>query len=271
MQHLVAALQRQVGDDTHQIGIAAAFADAVDGPLHLSRPAGRPPARELATATSQSLWQWMPSSTRRRRRASSTAGRDLLRQRAAVGVAQDDHRRPGVLGGPQRLQGVVAVAAQPVEEVLGVVKHLAPGRLAVGHGVGDHVQVFFQADVQHLADLHVPRLADDGDDRRAGVEQRLEAHVLGGADPLAPRHAEGRDPGVLQRQLAHLLEILEVLGVGQRIAALDEVDAEFVEAAGDVELVHEGEVDALALAAVTKGRVVDGDARHGAVLAKKKP
>ena len=66
------------------------------------------------------------------------------------------------------------------------------------------------------------------------VEQRLEADVLGGADALAPRHAEGGDAGVAQRQLADLLEILEVLGVGERIAALDEIDAQFVEPAGDV-------------------------------------
>ena len=66
----------------------------------------------------------------------------------------------------------------------------------------------------------------------------------------------------LQRQLADLLEILEVLGVGERIAALDEIDAQFVEPAGDEQLVLQREVDAFALAAVAQRGVVDVDACH---------
>ena len=72
-----------------------------------------------------------------------------------------------------------------------------------------------------------------------------------------------------QRQLADFLEILEVLGIGQRIAALDEIDAQLVEPLGDVQLVLQGEVDALALAAVAQGGVVDVDACHGGPATKK--
>ena len=50
---------------------------------------------------------------------------------------------------------------------------------------------------------------------------------------LAAGHAEGGDLGVLERQLADVLEVLEVLRVRERIAALDEVDAELVEPARD--------------------------------------
>src|SRR5207302_1724124 len=39
-EHVVAALQRQVGDDADQIDVAAALADAVDRALHLRRPLG---------------------------------------------------------------------------------------------------------------------------------------------------------------------------------------------------------------------------------------
>ena len=81
-------------------------------------------------------------------------------------------------------------------------------------------------------------------------------------DVLAAGHAEGGDLGVLQRQLADLLEVLGVLGVGERIAALDVVDAQLVEPARDEQLVLEREVDALALAAVAQRRVVDLDACH---------
>src|SRR5581483_9776167 len=98
---------------------------------------------------------------------------------------------------------------------------------------------------------------------------RLEAGVGGGGDALAARHAESGDLGVLERQLADLLEVLEVLGVGQRVAALDEVDAEVVEALRDVELVAQREVDALALAAVAQRRVVEVDACHVGPATKK--
>ena len=104
---------------------------------------------------------------------------------------------------------------------------------------------------------------------RLGVEQRLEAGILGRRYALAARHAEGGDPGVTQRQLADFLEILEVLGIGERITALDEVHAQLVEAARDVQLVLQGEVDALALAAVPQGRVVNVDACHACFRNKK--
>ena len=61
-----------------------------------------------------------------------------------------------------------------------------------------------------------------------------------------------------KRKVADGLEVLEVLGVRKRVAALDEIDAELVEPAGEEELVLQGEVHALALAAVAKGGVVDG-------------
>ena len=44
-----------------------------------------------------------------------------------------------------------------------------------------------------------------------------------------------------QRQLADCLKILEVLGIGERIAAFDVVDAEFIEPAREQQLVLQGE------------------------------
>src|SRR5262249_46479772 len=107
-------------------------------------------------------------------------------------------------------------------------------------------------------------LADDGNHPGLGIEQGLEASVLRGGDPLAPGHAEGGDAGVAQGELAHLLEVLEVFRVGERIAPLDEIDAQLIEPAGDEQLVLEGKVDALPLAAVAERRVVNLDACHGA-------
>ena len=66
-----------------------------------------------------------------------------------------------------------------------------------------------------------------------------------------------------QRQFLQLLKILEVFRVGEGVAALDEIDPQLVQAGGDVQLVQQREVDALALAAVAEGRVIDEDAAHG--------
>ena len=54
-----------------------------------------------------------------------------------------------------------------------------------------------------------------------------------GCHALAAGHAEGADAAVLERLGSNPLEELGVLGIGKRIAAFDEVEAELVEAAGD--------------------------------------
>ena len=77
-----------------------------------------------------------------------------------------------------------------------------------------------------------------------------------------PRHAEGGDFRVLERQVGDALEILGVFRVREGIAPLDEVEPELVELGGDGQLVLEREVDPFALAAVAERRVVDLDACH---------
>ena len=75
----------------HQVGVAAALAEAVDGALHLLAPCSTA-ASELATASSASLWQWMPSGGRPPRAAARVASA-MARQAAAAGVAQAEQRR----------------------------------------------------------------------------------------------------------------------------------------------------------------------------------
>ena len=58
------------------------------------------------------------------------------------------------------------------------------------------------------------------------------------------------------------LEILGVFFVGGRVPALDEIEAEVVEAFGQFQLVEEREADALGLGAVAERGVVDFDASH---------
>src|SRR5262249_20750539 len=72
-----------------------------------------------------------------------------------------------------------------------------------------------------------------------------------------PRHAEGRERGA---ELALLAEQLSIGRVGARVAALDVVDADVVEQAGDRKLVVEGEVDAVGLRAVAQRGVEEIEA-----------
>ncbi len=262
LEHVVAALESEVGDHAHEVHVAAALADAVHCPLHLGCPlrhGGQGVGHRHVAVVVTVDAQLGPDGL-----AGLLDGRgDVVGQGAAVRVAQDQDRRAGLLGGSQGSQGVVTIVAEAVEKMLRIVKDLSAGLLAVSHRVADHAQVFLKGGAEHVADVQVPGLADNGDDGRLCVEQCLEAGVLLGPDALSPRHAEGRDPGVPERQLADFLEILEVLGVRQRVAALHEIDAQLVEPARDLELVLEREVDALALAAVAEGGIVDLDACHG--------
>src|SRR5262245_58348205 len=77
------------------------------------------------------------------------------------------------------------------------------------------------------------------------------------------RRAERRELRGLPALLASLREELDVLGVRARPAALDEREAELVEHPGDAQLVGQGERDVLAMGAVAKGRVVEGDGEVG--------
>src|SRR5262249_50845967 len=104
-QHLETSLQRQVGDHAHQIDVAAALADAVHRALHLRRPfgdggqgVGDGDVTVVVTVDADLDPQRPPDLL--------DALGDLLGQRAAVGVAQDDDAGPRVLCGPERLEGV---------------------------------------------------------------------------------------------------------------------------------------------------------------------
>ena len=78
-------------------------------------------ASVLATASSPSLWQWMPTGARRtRRRRRATASATSRRQRAAVGVAEDEPVGARLLPPPAGRRARIGVGAVAVEEMLGV-------------------------------------------------------------------------------------------------------------------------------------------------------
>ena len=145
-----------------------------------------------------------------------------------------------------------------VEEVLGVVDHFFAEAFQVAQAVADHAQIFVGRGLQHFGDVQHRRFADDGHDRRFGIDQRLNVGVVCRIAVLAPGRAERRDLGVLQFQRLDRLEVGGIFRVRARPAALNVGDAEVIEQFGHAQLVGDRKRDAFALRAVAQGRVVDG-------------
>ena len=100
------------------------------------RAPARTAASVLATAFSVSLWLWMPSRLARDRaaRPSPTMRSISCGRRAAVGVAQHQPARAGLLGRLRGRPGVAGIGLVAVEEMLGVEHAPRPARRA---GMGD--------------------------------------------------------------------------------------------------------------------------------------
>ena len=103
---------------------------------------------------------------------------ELVGQRAAVRVAQDERPRAGLAGRAQRREGVVAVGRVAVEEVLGVVDASRPRSATKRTRVRDHVEVLGRRRAEDLGDVEQPALAEDRDDRRLGRDELLEVRVV---------------------------------------------------------------------------------------------
>ena len=76
---------------------------------------------------------------------------DFLGHAAAVGIAEHDGSAPASAAAWIVFSAYSRIGLPAVEEVLGVVDHFAAGGAQESHAVGDHRQVFFQRDAQHLA------------------------------------------------------------------------------------------------------------------------
>ncbi len=149
--------------------------------------------------------------------------------------------------------------------MLGVINHLATLGDQKRNRIGKHRQVFRQLDPQHFTHMKIPRLANHRADRRQRISQSPHPRVVLGGYATTPSHPKGRHLDVLEIKIADRVEVLGVLRVRQRIAALDVVEAKRIQTQRDLQLVLEREIDPLALAAVSQRRVVDLDAWHQAL------
>ena len=151
----------------------------------------RSAAKEMATACSVSLWAWMPRFAPGTRAPTSRDDLlDLVRQRAAVGVAQHHPARAGLIRRFSAFQRVVGVVLETVEEMLAIDDHLAAGRHGGLDAVLDAFEVFLQRAAERDMDLIIPGFRDEDDGVGGAVEQGGDAGIVGGGAPGALGHAE---------------------------------------------------------------------------------
>ena len=161
------------------------------------RAPARTAANEFATACSVSLWAWMPTMIAGHMLDHlADDGLDLVRQRAAVGVAQHDPARALLVGGLGAGQRIGRIGLVAVEEMLAVEQHLAAFGLGGLHAVADRGEVFLERGLERDAHVIVPGLGDEADRLGLGVEQRGEPRIVRGRAAGPPRHAEGGEGGV---------------------------------------------------------------------------
>ena len=177
-QAAVTELELEVADDRRQVGVAGALADAVERPLHVAGAAGD--GRHRVGDGAARVVVAVDADGDVGADVGDDGGRhrfDLVRERAAVGVAQDDVAGAvddGRLEGAQRELGIGLVA---VEEVLHVDEDEAAGVAQVAHRVGDHRLAFVERRLQRLGDVIGGALGDDAHGRRRRLEEVAQRFV----------------------------------------------------------------------------------------------
>ena len=184
-------LQLQRRDDGDEIGVAAAFAEPVERALDLARAGAHRGKRIRHRLLGVVMGMDADMVAGNLRADLADDALDLMRQRAAIGVAEHHPARAllvGRLGAGQRESGLGLVA---VEEMLAVEQHFAALGLGRAHAIADRGDVLLFRRLQRDAHVIVPGFGDETDGVGLGVEERHEAGIVRRRAAGPPRHAEG--------------------------------------------------------------------------------
>jgi hypothetical protein len=258
-------LELERRNQRHQVGVAATLANAVERTLDLARTGAHRRQRIRHRLLGVVVGMDADAIAGDHLHHLADDRLDLVRQRAAVGVAQDDPAGALVIGRFGAGERILGIGLVTVEEVLAIEQDLAALGLGGAHAVADRRKVLLQRRLERDTHVIVPRLGDEADGVGLGVEQRAEAGIVRRRAAGATRHPERRERRV---ELAMFGEQLRVGRIGARIAPLDIVHAEIVQQRDDDDLVVQSEVDAIRLRAVAQGGVeqIKPFACHGAHL-----
>jgi hypothetical protein len=105
--------------------------------------------------------------------------------------------------------------------------------------------------------LKRPTFPEKRDGWRARIEKRLQVPVFPDRVAGFPRRAKRYDGRIPKRYGFDLPEELNVLGIGPRPSAFDEMDTEVIELLRHPKLVFHGETDVLGLSPITQRRIID--------------
>ena len=175
----IGRLQHQRRDQRGEVGVAAALADAVERALDLA-DAGADGGERIGhrlLGVVMGMDAEMIAGDDLRDLADDRL--DLLGQRAAIGVAEHDPARAGIVGRLGAGERVGRVGLVAVEEVLAVEEHLLARLARRGDRLADPVEVLLLGGLERDADVIVPGLGDEADRVRLRVEERAEAGIVG--------------------------------------------------------------------------------------------
>ncbi len=246
-------LQLQGGDQRDQVGVAAALAQPVERALNVAHP-GANRGQRVGDGVAGIV-----VGVNAQVGAGNMLGHladdplDLVRQGAAVGIAEHDPAGTGLVGRLDAGQRIVGIGLVAIEEVLGIEHRLAPALAGQSNAIRDHLEVLRPLDPERDIDLEVPGLAEDAGRIGLGRENRGQGRIVGRRTPGAPCHAEGDEPCLGKGRRIGEEGVVGV--IGPRPAAFDIVDAQIVQGFGYGDLVGHREVDALRLRAVAQRRV----------------
>ena len=177
----------------------------------------------------------------------------LIRQCAAIGVAQHHPAGTGFKGLRGTSQRIIAIGFIAVEKMLAIDHGLAPVLGDRRHAVADAGKIFFIADAQRHIDMIVPAFTNKAHRACLGVEHFHKSGVIIGATASALCHAKGRHHGAFQ--LAVFGKKLAVGRVGTGIAALDIIKPQIIQGIGNANFIGQREVNAGGLLPVAQGGV----------------
>ena len=249
----------EVGNDGAQVGVSAAFPDAVHGALHLDGPAVHSGQAvgdgQLAVIVGVDAQGGMRKAFPDR----PDDGTDFLRHGASVGIAQDQAVRSVLMGGAKDGQGVFRVPLETVKKVFRVKKGFFQILFKVGNGIADDFQIPLPGDAQrhfHMAGAGFP---EDGGHPCAAGNQGVQRGVRLRRAGRMVRAAEGGQLRIPEFHIPHGLEKFRFHRVGAGPAALNVVHAQIIQLPGDADLVRRAQVDVFTLRAVAQRGIIEKD------------
>ncbi len=123
---------------------------------------------------------------------------DFRRQGAAVGIAQDDPARAGVIRSFRTSERIVLVRLEAIEEMLAIEHRLSSGFLQCADRFFDGIEILFVRYAERHTHVIIPRLGHEAGRIAVSLQQVLEARVVRNAAASTLGHAKAGKRRVLE-------------------------------------------------------------------------